>query len=175
MKGFINKAELERAYRAISACPCCGSSEDVHTCGCSPEVFSRPRPDKIEVEVEPLLGATSTVETFEGARYSSRSRKQETEIRPCVCTPQNCTSPHCVNRKERFCKACFGECLYDVPDKPGELEKLGELPWDVLNIQGLEKGHEVANSQAKTLNTMVEKINEIIKALNYLLKEREER
>ena len=51
MKAIITKEELERAYKQIYACPCCGSTEPTHMCSCSPEVFEN-RPTTTEVEVQ---------------------------------------------------------------------------------------------------------------------------
>jgi len=50
MKAIITKEELERAYKEISVCPCCGSTEIQHSCSCSPEVFEN-RQKETEVEV----------------------------------------------------------------------------------------------------------------------------
>ena len=53
MKAIITREELERAYKEINRCPCCGSTDPMHSCGCSPEVFQN-RLNEIEVNVTNL-------------------------------------------------------------------------------------------------------------------------
>jgi len=50
MKIKVTREEIERAYRKLNKCPCCGyEGIEPHTCACNPEVFEN-RLQEVEVE-----------------------------------------------------------------------------------------------------------------------------